>query len=57
MDGLNTVHGLPREEEQYLEDVFYQAADDDVARALRHMFTSGSLPSGQGYWHARPVRP
>ena len=39
MDGLNTVHGLPREEEQYLEDVFYKAADDDAARALRHMFT------------------
>ncbi len=38
MDGLNAVHGLPREEEQYLEDVFYKTADDDAARALRHMF-------------------
>jgi hypothetical protein len=35
MDGLNTIHGLPREEEQYLENVFYKAADDDAARALR----------------------
>jgi hypothetical protein len=35
MDGLNTVYGLPREEEQYLEDVFYKVADDDAARALR----------------------
>ena len=34
MDGLNTVTGLPLAEQQYLEDVFYKASDDDAARAL-----------------------
>lgn len=36
MDGLNTVHGLPHEEEQYLVDVYYKGADDDAARALAY---------------------
>jgi hypothetical protein len=35
MDGLNTVTGLPLTEQQYLEDVFYKAADNDAARALK----------------------
>jgi hypothetical protein len=39
IDGLNTVTGLPLAEQQYLEDVFYKAADDDAARALRILFT------------------
>jgi hypothetical protein len=39
VDGLNTVTGLPRAEEQYLEEVFYKAADNDAARVLRILFT------------------
>ena len=39
MDGLNTVTGLPLAEQQYLEDVFYKAADDDAARAFHILLT------------------
>ncbi len=35
VDGLNTVEGLPDNQEQYLENVFFKIADDDAARALR----------------------
>jgi len=33
--GLNTVEGLPPAEARYLEDVFFQIADDGAARVLR----------------------
>jgi hypothetical protein len=33
--GLNTVEGLPAAEAHYLEEVFFQIADDDAAQVLR----------------------
>src|SRR4051794_36611270 len=33
--GLNTVEGLPDVEKRYLEEVFFQIADDGAAQALR----------------------
>jgi hypothetical protein len=38
-DGLNTVEGLPPDEAQFLEEVFFKIADDAAARALRILFT------------------
>jgi Protein of unknown function (DUF4238) len=38
-DGLNTVEGLPPDLEQYLEDVFFNIADNAAARTLRILFT------------------
>ncbi len=35
VNGLNTVEGLPPAEARYLEDVFFQIADDGAARVLR----------------------
>jgi hypothetical protein len=35
VDGLNTVEGLPPAEARFLEDVFFQIADDAAARALK----------------------
>jgi hypothetical protein len=34
-DGLNTIEGLPPTESRFLEDVFFQVADDTAARALK----------------------
>jgi uncharacterized protein DUF4238 len=39
VDGLNTVEGLPPAETKFLEDVFFQIADDAAARALKILFT------------------
>jgi hypothetical protein len=38
IDGLNTIEGLPLNQEQYLEDVFFKIADDAAARALHVLF-------------------
>lgn len=35
VDGLNTVEGLPPAEARFLEDVFFQIADDAAAQALK----------------------
>ena len=35
VQGLNTVEGLPPAEARYLEEVFFQIADDGAARVLR----------------------
>jgi hypothetical protein len=37
--GLNTVEGLPPAETHFLEEVFFQIADDTAARALRILLT------------------
>ena len=39
VDGLNTVEGLPPADAKFLEDVFFQIADDAAARALKVLFT------------------
>jgi Protein of unknown function (DUF4238) len=35
VDGLNTIEGLPAADSRYLEDVFFQIADDGAAQALK----------------------
>jgi len=40
LDGLNTVDGLPPEEAQFLEDVFFKIADD--AKPLNTKQVNGS---------------
>jgi hypothetical protein len=39
VDGLNTIEGLPPAESRFLEDVFFQIADDAAAQALRILLT------------------
>lgn len=39
VDGLNTAEGLPPADAKFLEDVFFQIADDAAARALKVLFT------------------
>jgi hypothetical protein len=39
VDGLNTIEGLPPAEARYLEDVFFQIADDAAAQALTILLT------------------
>ena len=39
VDGLNTVEGLPPAEARFLEDVFFQIADDAAAQALKMLLS------------------
>ena len=50
---LNTVEGLPRAESRYLEEVFFQIADDGAARVLQKLLKLGPLtltPKQRSAW-------